>query len=275
MLHPHPPVLGLGHQPAPGIALLKLAQRPVGLAPVAGADLRQRPEPAGLVPAPRLGVLPLEALQRIGRGLQSSVLEREPAEEIVRLLGGRLAGEPLRDFLEPLHRLGVLVQLQQAPGAHQHRLGRRRRRARRSHRERLLRLAHLVEREQGLRPEQRRLGLRRAVAHQAVGLAPVELGQGHPGVPGIEEDAGPLQPLVQGQRHRRRRAAPELGVRIEGRLRPRIPHHERVEVRLGPEQVAERRSGLRAGGEQLRASQGPQRPLQEGEGLSWLPGAQQ
>src|SRR5262249_58141728 len=81
VLHPDPPVLCLGHEPAARVALLKLPERPVRLRPVPAADLRQRPEPAGLVPPSRLGVLPLEALQRLGCRGELALLEREPAEE--------------------------------------------------------------------------------------------------------------------------------------------------------------------------------------------------
>src|SRR5215468_12302624 len=98
-------------------------------------------------------MLLLEALQRIRRRLELSLLERQPSEEVVRLLRRRLTGELLRDLLEPLDRLLVLVQLQQPPGPDQHRLGRRRRRASRGNLKGLLRIRNPAEREEGLRPE--------------------------------------------------------------------------------------------------------------------------
>ena len=74
-------------------------------ASAAGALGTTCPRPAAVDSA----MPPLEALQRLGGRLELPVLERQPAQEVIRLLRRRLAGEALRSIsLQPFHRLRVL-----------------------------------------------------------------------------------------------------------------------------------------------------------------------
>ncbi len=276
LLHPDPPVLRLWHERAPRIALLELPQRPVRLAPV------RRP---GSAPAPGTS-RPRPAASTRGASARSSpARRRRPAASRPGARATRGSSPPPP---RPARRRSASRFSWSRSTAWTCSSSFSRRRARTSIASAAVAGGPSDATSSAFSASLTLLRANRAcarrsatwacaagLAHQPVGLAPVELGQRRLGIARVQEDPCPLHPLVQGQRDGRRRAAAELGVRIHGRLRPGVAHHERVEVRLGPEQVAEGRAGLRPVGEQLGASQGPQRPLQEGEGLAWLAGAQQ